>query len=116
MVIDDIQTLKPGNGLTVSPALSDYDDASEGWTESEHRAEIPGDHVVGFWTGEPGWVRIDDWPYTEVCVILSGSVEIEDHQGQVRPYGQGESFVIPRGFRGIWRTVEPCEKVFVGIS
>lgn len=115
MTIADIQPLGSNSGTAVVPALSDYDGASAGWTETEFRASLPGESVVGFWTGEPGWVRIDIWPYTEVCVIRSGAVEIEDAAGARRQFGPGDSFVIPQGFQGVWHTLERCEKVFVGI-
>ena len=102
MGVESIQVLAEGTGTRVIPPLGDYDDSSAGWTEAEHRARVPGsDSVVGFWEGEPGWVRIDDWPYTEVCVILSGQVAIEDADGGRRSFGAGESFVVPRGFQGV---------------
>lgn len=114
--VAEIQILAKGAGTRVVPTISDYDDSSTGWTEAEHRASVPVGAIAGFWEGEPGWVRIDDWPYTEVCVILSGSVAIEDVTGARREFGPGESFVVPKGFTGIWRTLTPCEKVFVGID
>lgn len=115
MTVDDIQIVSSTTGTAVVPGLDDYDAASETWSETEYRAHIPGESVAGYWTGEPGWVRMDDWPYTEVCVIRSGVVEIEDPTGARRRFGAGDSFVIPQGFGGVWHTVEACEKVFVGI-
>lgn len=115
MTIADIQTLGSTEGSAVVPPLSDYDEASEEWTEMELRATTPGESIVGFWTGEPGWVRMDTWPYTEVCVIRSGSVAIEDASGERRVFAGGDAFVIPQGFQGIWHTLEPCAKIFVGI-
>lgn len=116
MTVSDIQLLSTSTGRRFVPGLSDYDDASADWSEAEFRAETPGESVVGAWTGAPGWVRMDVWPYTEVCVIKTGSVEIEDSTGETRRFGAGDAFVIPEGFSGIWRTLEPCEKVFVGLS
>lgn len=115
MNITDIQVLSATTGTTVVPRLDDYDDASDGWTESEHRAALSAEHVIGAWTGKPGWVRIDDWPYNEVCVIKSGAVEVEDATGAKRRFEAGDSFMIPQHFAGVWHTLEPCEKVFVGI-
>ena len=115
MTVDTIQVLSRTTGETVIPGIGDYDEASPAWTESEHRATTPGESIVGYWTGEPGWVRMDVWPYTEVCIIKSGAVEIEDSEGARRRFGAGDSFVIPQGFAGVWHTLEPTEKVFVGI-
>lgn len=98
------------------PPLEDYDDASPGWRETEHRARLVGTaSVAGFWEGDPGWVRIDNWPFNEVCVLLAGRVAIEDVHGERFEFGAGEGFVIPAGFRGIWHTLEPSEKYFVGV-
>ncbi len=116
MNVSEIQLLSRASGTAVVPSRDDYDGASDDWTETEYRADTPGEHLVGHWTGAPGWVRIDVWPYTEVCVIRSGAVEIEDDRGATRRFGAGEAFVIPQGFAGIWRTLEPTEKVFVGIA
>ena len=116
MSIADIQTLGIGEGSAIVPPVSDYVEVSDDWSETEFRASVPGDTLVGFWTGEPGWVRIDVWPYTEVCIIRSGSVEIEDAAGAKRRFGPGESFIIPEGFQGVWHTLEPCEKIFVGVA
>lgn len=117
MSIESLQTLSPQHGTKVVPGRPDYDDASPSWTEAEYRAHLgESASLAGFWEGEPGWVRIDEWPYHEVCVILSGRVAIEDAEGQRREFGDGEAFVVPRGFRGIWHTLAPTRKIFVGID
>lgn len=117
MNIHSLQTLSPRTGTKVVPAPADYDDASDPWVEAEFRADL-GDSasLAGFWEGEPGWVRIDDWPYHEVCVILSGQVAVEDAEGNRRTFSDGDAFVVPRGFRGVWHTLAPTRKVFVGIE
>lgn len=115
--IDTIQRLSTHSGQRVVPTPDEYDDASPGWTEAEYRAALPGsDTIAGFWEGEPGWARIDSWPYHEVCVVLSGRVAVEDDRGECVEFGPGEPFVIPVGFSGVWHTLEPTQKVFVGVD
>ena len=117
MSITRIQRLHAGAGRRVVPDIGDYDDASPAWTESEHRADLPGSaSIAGFWEGEPGWVRIDNWPYHEVCVVLAGRVAVEDADGERVEFGAGEAFVVPRGFEGVWHTLESTKKVFVGVD
>lgn len=116
MSIEQVQTVGGPGATVVVPGADEYDDASDGWTEAEFRADAPQGSIVARWTGEPGWVRIDEWPYTEVCVLLSGAVELEDADGATRRFVAGDSFLIPQGFRGVWHTLEHSEKVFVGIG
>ena len=117
----DISAIRPLTGDDARrhvPPLSDYRFSSTGWEESEYRHfEAPSPHVVvGFWTGSPGEVTLDPWPYTEVCSILSGRVAIRDRNGQEVAFGAGAAFLIPRGFVGRWITLEPASKLFVAIS
>lgn len=100
------------------PPLSDYKAASAAWEEAEYRhIEAPNSNVVvGYWTGSPGEVTLDPWPYTEVCSILSGSVAIRDASGSRLDFQAGDAFIVPRGFVGQWITVEPTSKLFVAIS
>lgn len=118
MTIDDVQRLAVGVGERVVPDLDSYDAGrSEHWVEAEYRAALPAtDALVGAWEGEPGWVAFDEWPYHEVCVVLSGRVAIEDETGARAEFGAGEAFVVPAGFRGTWHTVESTRKIFVGIT
>jgi uncharacterized protein len=47
-----------------------------------------------------------------LCVLLAGKVRITDEDGESQTYEAGDAFVIPRGFRGIWETVEPVRKFY----
>lgn len=65
----------------------------------------------GLWTSDVG-----AWPVAyseaEFCVILSGRVRLEGDDGEVYDFAAGDSFVIPSGYSGIWRTVEPVRKLY----
>lgn len=116
MPIADVQPLTATAGVRVVPDLGEYDDHSPGWTEAEYRARLERTcSLAGYWEGEPGWVRIDDWPYNEVCVVLDGRIAIADSAGARREFGPGEAFVIPVGFSGVWHTLAPTRKIFVGV-
>lgn len=112
-----IQALTKAAGTRVVPDLADYDGVSPGWSETEYRAQLVDTRsVAGFWEGEPGWVAFDSWPYNEVCVILSGRVAIEGSDGVRVEFSAGDAFTVPAGFRGVWHTLEPTKKVFVGVE
>ncbi|MDR6636979.1 cupin domain-containing protein [Paenarthrobacter nitroguajacolicus] len=114
--IHQIHVLLEGRGVSVVPDSSLYSDSSGEWSEAEHHAPLSNTRSqVAAWEGQPGWVRIDNWPYHEVCVIQEGRVAVEDTAGLRREFGSGEAFVIPAGFSGIWHTLEPARKIFVGI-
>jgi uncharacterized cupin superfamily protein len=118
MDIGAVKPLTADEARRYVPPLSDYKVASAGWRQAEYRHfEAPSPHVVvGFWTGAPGEITLDPWPYTEVCSILSGRVAIRDQEGGQLEFGAGEAFLVPRGFVGQWITVEPASKMFVAIS
>ncbi len=116
MDIKAIKQLTVGVGDPRIPPASDYDEASGRWEETEFLLHRRDSTQIGSWQGEVGWVRIDSWPYDELCVMTKGSVELEDRAGSVRRFNAGDIFFVPQGFAGIWRTLEPSEKVFVTIG
>ncbi|MEV7431408.1 cupin domain-containing protein [Nocardioides sp. NPDC092400] len=100
----------------VVPDPAGYDRVTGEWAEAEYRAvEIADDSLGGLWEGEPGEVFFESWPYTEFCVVISGRVAVRDDAGARREFGPGEAFVVPRGFRGTWETLEPSVKYFVAM-
>lgn len=100
------------------PSLSDYIEPSPGWTETEYRClSIASTRTtVGYWTGEPGAVSFESWPYTEVCSILAGKVAIEDKFEKRVEFSSGDGFIVPKGFMGRWITLEPSTKIFMAIE
>jgi uncharacterized cupin superfamily protein len=111
-----IRALTPAALTASAPPLESYDSVSPDWEEHEYRVELGSASVeAGYWTGSRGSVGFDSWPYNELCVILKGRVRVEAADGGVRDFGAGESFLIPQGFSGVWHTLEPTEKIFVGV-
>lgn len=118
MSISDVVRLSPETGVASVPPLDGYEVLSPAWIETEFLAYggPAKEYTGGFWTGEPGAVRIAPWPYDEICVILSGRVAVADLDGGRLEFGAGEAFYIPQGFAGDWITVEPTSKVFVAVT
>jgi len=68
--------------------------------------------ACGVWQCTPGIVAMADWPYDEFCVLLAGRVVITPQGGVPQEYGQGDAFVIPRGFTGTWDIRETIRKYY----
>ncbi len=116
MNVNDIAVVDREHTRPVVPDPSGYDSVSAGWSETEYRAvELAEDSLGGMWEGQPGTVSFDSWPYTEFCVMISGRVAVIDVDGGRREFAAGDAFVVPRGFRGTWETMEPSVKYFVAM-
>lgn len=65
----------------------------------------------GFWSAQPGK---SDIAYTkdELCVLLEGEVCLTATDGTAATYRAGDTFIIPKGFKGTWETVRPVRKFF----
>ena len=77
------------------------------------------DEAAGFWSGV--WASgVGSWRVAydeiELCVLLEGRVRLSEDGGTAREFGPGEAFVIPRGFVGVWETIEPCRKIYAIVS
>lgn len=66
---------------------------------------------AGTWESSVGAWRVS-YDEDELCVILAGRVRLSGDDGRVVEYGPGEAFVIPRGFAGVWETLEPLRKIY----
>ena len=66
----------------------------------------------GTWTSEVGAWRIDYdvWEYVR---MIEGRCALVAEDGSRAEYGPGESFIIPKGFRGTWETLAPLRKEYV---
>ena len=66
---------------------------------------------AGVWESQVGAWRVA-YDEDELCVILAGRVRLVSDAGDAKEYGAGESFVVPRGFSGVWETLEPVRKIY----
>jgi uncharacterized cupin superfamily protein len=117
MDVEEIRAIRMGEGDVVRPEWPEGD-ASPDWAETEYRsfADATGRLFGGTWEGSAGTLRMDPYPYDEICVMLTGRVALVDVDGGRREFSAGEAFFVPRGFRGTWETLEPSTKIFVGME
>jgi len=67
---------------------------------------------AGIWEATPGeWaVEYTEW---EFCHIISGHSVLTPEKGPAQMVRAGDSFVIPRGFKGTWTVIETTVKHYV---
>ncbi len=70
---------------------------------------------AGVWTSEPGLWRCD-YVADEASCVLEGVVELTPDGGAPRRYAAGATLVVPRGFVGTWRVIEPVRKFYVSCA
>jgi len=71
---------------------------------------------AGVWSCTPGGWAIENRPDTEVVTILSGKARITNADGTRREVGEGDVFVLPRGWSGRWDIKETVEKLYVVVT
>ena len=91
----------PIDGASHPKAYTGYTDATKQLT-------------VGVWACDAGTLEIKNLPFEEICFVLDGEVEVTDDQGISLTFGEGEAFVLHKGFTGTWRMPRAFRK-FNGI-
>ena len=79
------------------------------WTQY---TDPSGKFFAGVWRSEPGEWRVD-YTEEEYCQMMEGVSVLTSADGETLTVCAGDSFLIPRGFRGTWRVVERTTKRFV---
>jgi uncharacterized cupin superfamily protein len=85
--------------------------SAPGKTRSEWYSGADGAFRAGIWTSQPGRSEVS-YSIDELCVLLEGVVRLIDAAGRVEIYRAGDTFLIPKGFNGVWETVEPVRKFY----
>jgi len=71
---------------------------------------------VGVWEAGAGKTVIENFPFTEYVLMISGSVIVTDKDGTSRKFSAGDTFVIPKGWSGAWDVQERMKKQIVRIG
>ena len=79
------------------------------WIEYE---SPDGEFCAGMWASDVGEWKVN-YTEQEYCCILEGRNVLTDAEGNSQEFSAGMEFVIPRGFLGTWRVLEPTKKRFV---
>ncbi len=64
---------------------------------------------AGVWESTEGCWNLN-YTEDEMCVIIEGEAIITDAEGVETRVVQGDSFTVPAGFKGTWRTIGHVKK------
>ncbi len=71
---------------------------------------------VGVWEADVSKVKLIDFPVTEFVLMLSGRLVVVNQDGTSNEFKAGDTFVVPKGFTGIWDIRERMKKQHVKIG
>jgi uncharacterized protein len=67
----------------------------------------------GLWAGEPTTIRVDSYPEDEMFTLISGSLALEGKDGKTIRVMPGDTVIVPKGWAGVWKTLEKSVKSYV---
>src|SRR5260221_12493610 len=68
-----------------------------------------GQFFAGVWESAPGKWAVN-YTEEEFCTFLTGKAILTGQVGTSETFVTGDAFIIPRGFKGTWETIEPVNK------
>lgn len=71
---------------------------------------------VGVWEAGAGKSIIENFPFTEYVLMISGSVIVTEEDGTSTAFLAGDTFVIPKGWSGVWDVQKRMKKQIVRIG
>lgn len=80
------------------------------WASASDGAE------AGIWGCDVGSFTAVRDGYTEICQFLAGTATIEPEGEAPFEVREGDTLVMPSGWRGTWHVHEPIRKVFITID
>ena len=80
------------------------------WQKEVHRGEF----VVVVYEAMPAMIEISEpWSYDEFVQVLKGEVILTPIGGEARTYRVGDSFLLPKGWRGTWEMPEKFREMII---
>lgn len=71
---------------------------------------------IGVWEAGESKMKLTDYPFTEYVLMISGHLVITNDDGTVMEFRAGDTFVMPKGWTGIWEVREHMKKQMVQIG
>lgn len=70
----------------------------------------------GVWEADVSKTRLIDYPFTEYVLMISGRLVVINDDGSQNEFTAGDTFVMPKGFTGIWDIRERMKKQHIKIG
>lgn len=112
------QSFLDGEGLSAGDP-SEFDEEGVSREDGEEPAPFgvhnfhTGKIMVSVYEAEPGKVYIDGLPYDEFIQVLEGRLILTPDSGGRYEFKQGESLVLPRGYKGHWEMPEKYRELII---
>lgn len=71
---------------------------------------------IGVWEADVSKTKLINYPFTEYALMISGRVIIINDDGTSNEFKAGDTFVIPKGFTGIWDIRERMKKQHIKVG
>ncbi len=69
------------------------------WQKELHRGEV----AVAIYESAAAVIDVSHpFPYDEFVLVLEGEVTLTDLEGNAQTYREGDSFTVPKGWKGTW--------------
>lgn len=72
--------------------------------------------TVALWESSPGVLKTDAYPHDEYCLVLEGRLIITNRSGRREEFNPGDTFVIPKGWAGVWDMTTRFKKQYVAFE
>ena len=73
-----------------------------------------GKELIGvIWKSEYGVMRDVDYPFDQVVLVLEGKLVLTPDEGPVQRYSEGDLFLYPKGFTGLWEMPENYKELII---
>ncbi|MEO0397831.1 MAG: cupin domain-containing protein [Pseudomonadota bacterium] len=97
-------------------ALPDIDWApvESGTARNAETVVFEGQNIVSIWDAGPAKLILDEpLPYDEFVVVLKGTLVLTNQKGEMQTYTEGDMFMLPKGFKGVWEMTEEYRELIV---
>jgi uncharacterized cupin superfamily protein len=71
---------------------------------------------VGVWESGVSKTYLEDYPFTEYVLMISGQVELTNEDGTSNLFKAGDTFVMPKGWSGLWDVQKHMKKQIVQVG
>lgn len=68
--------------------------------------------AIGTWESGPGTLVCEFYPSEEYCKVMNGVVAVTNAAGDTTEYGPGDTFILPKGWKGVWEMKTRFKKQF----
>ncbi len=92
----------------------DWRPVESGSMGNSETAIFEGENTVSVWDAGPAKLIYDEpFGYDEFVVVLKGTLILTDNEGNQATYGEGDMFMVPKGFTGTWNMTEEYRELIV---